>query len=294
MSAGLYVPLQANFFGDDKVVLCSPLAKLVYLQGLCIAKLMGTDGIVTRAQLKRECDRVQHIDRHIAELVSVGLWTEVSLPDVNTASIHGQERVNTAYATNAWLKHNKSREWIEAYRTARAEDGKRGGRPPKSSPAPDDGPKGNPFESEKGNPFESEKGNPFESEKGNPFENPENEKGTENLEGRQREERGKTESKTATAPGPVPADNSREDDPRLVAVVGLLAKRETANASGVRNPGGYEHDARKRIQTERGNEIRALLRDRPSASVETIVDLLERDRGYHVTVDRKSVVERKS
>ena len=40
MSAGLYVPLQANFFGDDKVVLCSPLAKLVYLQGLCIAKLM--------------------------------------------------------------------------------------------------------------------------------------------------------------------------------------------------------------------------------------------------------------
>jgi len=57
MSAGLYVPLQANFFGDDKVVLCSPLAKLVYLQGLCIAKLMGTDGIVTRAQLKRECDR---------------------------------------------------------------------------------------------------------------------------------------------------------------------------------------------------------------------------------------------
>jgi hypothetical protein len=80
-------------------------------------------------------------------------------------------------------------------------------------------------------------------------------------------------------------NNSQEDDPRLVAVVGLLAKRETANASGVRNPGGYEHDARKRIQTERGNEIRALLRDRPSASVETIVDLLERDRGYHVTVN---------
>ena len=193
MSAGLYVPLQANFFGDDKVILCSPL--------------------------------------------------------------------QDAYATNAWLKHNKSREWIEAYRTARVEDGKRGGRPPKSPPPHDDGPKGN----------------PFESEKGNPFENPEKKKGTENLEGRQREEREKTT--TETQPISPSAADPREDDPRLVVVVGLLAKRETDNASGVRNPGGYEHDARKRIQTERGDEIRLLLQVRPSASAEEIMDSLERGNG---------------
>jgi hypothetical protein len=294
MSAGPYVPLQATFFQDDRIILCSPLAKLVYLQGLCIAKLMGTDGIVTLAQLKRECDGIRRIDRYISELVGHGLWTEVSASaaqrvhkDVTSAAqrVHkdvtsAAQRVHKdvtsaheadmiAYATTAWLRHNWSRERIEEYRTARAEDGKRGGRPPKSPLPPDDAPKGN----------------PFESEKGNPFENPENKKGTENLidlKGRQTEEREKTT--TETAPDPIPANDSQEDDPRLDVVCRLSAKRATNKAGEIGTTRArYEKGALKNIMAERGDEIRSLLRDRPSASAEQIVDLLERGNGYQAT-----------
>jgi hypothetical protein len=260
MSAGVYVPLQATFFQDDRIILCSPLAKLVYLQGLCIAKLMGTDGIVTLAQLKRECDGIRSIDRYISELVGHGLWTEVGTNDarrVHNDVTSAREADMIAYATTAWLRHNRSREWIEEYRTARAEDGKRGGRPPKSPSPHDDAPKGN----------------PFESEKGNPFENPENEKGTENLEGRQKEDREKREKTDTT--DPTSADNSQEDDPRFSVVVGLLAKRATDRATNVGDRVRYEKGAGKKITEERGDAIRHLLVLRPSATAETIVDLLE-------------------
>ena len=89
---------------------------------------------------------------------------------------------------------------------------------------------------------------------------------------------------SSSSDDPIPVNSSQEDDRRLVAVVGLLARRETDNASAVRNPGGYERAARKRIQTERGDEIKNLLHDRPSANVETLVDLLERDNGYYGAV----------
>ena len=254
MSAGLYVPLQANFFADDRIVRCSRMAQLVYLQGLTIAKQCGTDGTLTFAQLERECGDIPDLQKCVNELTKLKLWRRKS-----------GRNTTVTFTIERWLKHNRSQEWIEKYRAARAEDGKRGGRPPGEPPIP---PKG-----EKGNPFESEKGNPFDS----PAENGKGQKGTENLEGRQREEREKTT--TETQPISPSAGNSQEDEPRLVAVVGLLAKRETDNASGVRNPGGYEHDARKRIQADRGDEIRTVLQNRPSASVEEIVDSLERGNG---------------
>jgi hypothetical protein len=278
MTAGLFVPLQANFFGDDRIVRCSRMAQLVYLQGLTIAKQCGTDGTLTFAQLERECGDIPDLQKCVNELTKLQLWRRKS----------GRNSTVT-FTIARWLKHNRSQEWIEKYRAARAEDGKRGGRPPGEPPNP---PKG-----EKGNPFESEKGNPF----GNPAENGKGQKGTENLEGRQREEREKTE--TETTRDPIPAANSREDDPREAVVCRLLAKRATDKAGKIDTTRErYEGGALKTIIAERADEIRSLLRDRPSASAEEIVDSLERGNGYQAPstngarpnpYDAQQVAERK-
>ena len=49
--AGLYVPLNVNFFEDDRVVDCPPLRQLLYVRGLCAAKRLSTDGWLTARQL---------------------------------------------------------------------------------------------------------------------------------------------------------------------------------------------------------------------------------------------------
>jgi hypothetical protein len=162
MTRGLFVPLQANFFADDRIVQCTPLVQLVYLRGLCIAKQAGTDGVVTYAQLERESGDIPDLNACVTELTKLKLWKQKS------------DRNTTATFTIAhWLAHNRSQEWIENYRTARAVDGKRGGRPP--------------------NPPKGGKGNPLEGGRVTLSENGKGTKGTENLEtekdGRQTEER---------------------------------------------------------------------------------------------------------
>ena len=120
MTRGLYVPLQANFFADDRIVRCSRMAQLVYLQGLTIAKQCGTDGVVTYAQLERECGDILDLQKCVNELRKLKLWR-----------LKSGRNTTVTFEIGRWLTHNRSQEWIEAQRLARAEDGKRGGRPPK-------------------------------------------------------------------------------------------------------------------------------------------------------------------
>jgi hypothetical protein len=266
MSGTTYVPLKSDYYDDPKVIHAGEAAELLFVHMLAYCSRTFTDGFIDDAQMTRL--GLKRVEKRAATLAQHALISRVD--DDNS---HG-------YRVSSWLKHNPSVREIAKAHEHESTAGKRGnhlrwhvqqglvvdGCPwckscdsiPESDRDPDRVPDG----SESGDPIEPES---IDTETASETDTA-------------------SSSQTTTAADPIPADNSREDDPRLVVVVGLLAKRETANASGVRNPGGYEHDARKRIQTERSGEIGALLRDRPSASVETIVDLLERGNGYYGAV----------
>lgn len=49
----IYVPLDANFFDDDKIVRAGEAAGWLYLNMCAKAKQLDTDGILTRAQVER-------------------------------------------------------------------------------------------------------------------------------------------------------------------------------------------------------------------------------------------------
>jgi len=108
-----YVPLSVDFFGDDKVIELTPLARLEYAACLVIAKRQESDGSVTLAQVRREQPDVPDHQGLLAELVDSGL---LSWDGGNT------------YAIVAWLEWNKSVEELAGMRQAKASAGKIGGK----------------------------------------------------------------------------------------------------------------------------------------------------------------------
>jgi hypothetical protein len=107
-----YVPLSVTFFEDDRIMEVTPSARLVFIGGLCVAKRNESDGLLTFAQVRRECPDVGDLEPLIAELISRGLWTR---DDDRTFTI------------TSWLKWNKSREWLDEVRAKRAKSGQIGG-----------------------------------------------------------------------------------------------------------------------------------------------------------------------
>ncbi len=114
----LFVKLDVNIFCDDRMIEMSPLAQLLYIRCLCLAKRLETDGYLRWGQINREAfDLTNETDTLadlVTELVDCGLWY--------------QDDETELYSIAGWLKHNKSNEWIEKYRAEQAESGRRGGR----------------------------------------------------------------------------------------------------------------------------------------------------------------------
>jgi hypothetical protein len=263
MSGTLYVPLKADYYEDPKVIRAGEAAELLYVHMLAYCSRTFTDGFIDDAQMTRL--GLKRIEKRAATLAQLALITRV-----DDGSSHG-------YRVSSWLKHNPSvREIVKAHEKQSSE-GKRGnhqrwhagqgivveGCPwckstdsePASDRDPDRGPDDSLSASASGHPIGPE--------------SQDTESATD------------SSSSTATAPDPIPADNPQEDDPREAVVVGLLAKRATDKAGKIGTTRErYEKGALKNIVAERGDEIRSLLRDRPSASAEQIVDLLERGSGY--------------
>lgn len=94
----IYVPLDAAFFDDDKVIEAGESATMLYLNMLCRIKQLDSDGILTRSQVGRLS--VTGWQKRLSRLVAVGLVNEC----------------DEGYAVAAWLK------WHEpsAVRSARA------------------------------------------------------------------------------------------------------------------------------------------------------------------------------
>lgn len=94
----IYVPLDAAFFDDDKVVEAGEAAGWLYLNMVCRVKQLDSDGVLTRPQISRLS--VTGWQKRLARLVEVGLVRES----------------DEGFAISAWLK------WHEpsAVRSARA------------------------------------------------------------------------------------------------------------------------------------------------------------------------------
>ena len=108
-----YVPLSLNFFEDDRVIELSPLAQLIFIASLIVAKRMESDGLVTAAQVRRQCPNVPEFDVLTAELVDQKLWVPQG---------DGRHQL-----IPAWLGWNRSKAWLDENRVKRAESGRLGG-----------------------------------------------------------------------------------------------------------------------------------------------------------------------
>jgi hypothetical protein len=75
MTKKLYVPLEVDYYQNDKMTKVSERAEVLYIRTLCIAKSLLTDGVLTRNQM--EFVGLKSIDSRILELVSANLWEPV-------------------------------------------------------------------------------------------------------------------------------------------------------------------------------------------------------------------------
>jgi hypothetical protein len=107
--ARLYVPLDVNYQDDPRVLRAGPMAELVYLRSLTLAKRLDDDGRIEDVHLRRLCDGIEDDPLEVAnDLCNAGLW----ITD------------GDAYRIAAWLKHNPSKAALEADREAEAERGR--------------------------------------------------------------------------------------------------------------------------------------------------------------------------
>jgi hypothetical protein len=108
-----YVPLNVQYFEDPRIMEVRPLARGVFLVGLCIAGRNESDGHFTSAQVRRDCNDYEDLDGLVDELEAIGLWV----------------RTSTGYTIPSFLKWNKSRAELDELREKRSKSGKLGGRP---------------------------------------------------------------------------------------------------------------------------------------------------------------------
>lgn len=105
----IHIQLNVDYADDEKLADVSRSARLLYVDGLCLAKRKLNDGVLTPAQVRKlmypEPARVA--DKTAAELAATGAWA------------WDEER--GAWVIPAWLKRNKSRAQIEADRIAAEE-----------------------------------------------------------------------------------------------------------------------------------------------------------------------------
>lgn len=102
-SARLYVPLDASFFDDSKVLDAGERACWLYLNMLCKAKSIDSDGTLTKPQIAKL--GITGWQSRLAELVRTELVVELPMSP-------------GTFAITAWANWNESRADREARRAA--------------------------------------------------------------------------------------------------------------------------------------------------------------------------------
>jgi hypothetical protein len=122
---GIYAPLSAQYFWDDRIDEAGEAAELLYVRGLAHCAASLTDGFISDRQLVRLVGvGLDNVEDRCKALTRVGLW----VPD----EPHGGVTVRS------WLKWNRSREEIDelASRDAARKRMARGVRPESARTAP--------------------------------------------------------------------------------------------------------------------------------------------------------------
>lgn len=88
----LYVPLDADYYYDPRMIDAGPMAELLYVRGLCFAKRTEKDGFIAESQLKAIATGIPKPRALADRLVANGAW----------------EKVDDGWQISAWLKRNKS------------------------------------------------------------------------------------------------------------------------------------------------------------------------------------------
>lgn len=101
--ARLYVPLDASFPDDDKIVEAGERAGWLYVHMLCKCKAIDTDGVLTKAQIAK---------------LGVPGWQARLADLVRTEAVVVSEESPGAYVIPAWLKWNRSRQQRDEVRAA--------------------------------------------------------------------------------------------------------------------------------------------------------------------------------
>ena len=107
-----YLQLDLAYFEDDRVLELSPLAQLLHIRCMTVAKKHGTDGRVTERQIKYVCQDLKSAKALVNELLAVELL---------------DRRDECAFEIRSWLDWNKSSAEMATVRADRAKAGRDGG-----------------------------------------------------------------------------------------------------------------------------------------------------------------------
>ena len=100
MGSNLYVKLDASYDDDPKILTAGEKAELLYVRGLCLAKRILSDGFIADVHLPRF--GLSSVQARAKKLVEVGLWA--------------RDDDAGGYWIVSWLKHNTSKDEVEAIR----------------------------------------------------------------------------------------------------------------------------------------------------------------------------------
>jgi len=73
----LYVPLDASYYHDSRIIAAGEAAEVLWVRALCLGVKASRRGILTRRHLLTM--GLEHLDARIAALVTVGLWIPVTV-----------------------------------------------------------------------------------------------------------------------------------------------------------------------------------------------------------------------
>jgi hypothetical protein len=106
----VYAQLDVNYQEDDRILSVTPIAELLYLRGIVLCKRLVSDGVITDRQVRRLADDLgsyEDGDEILKTLERSGLWERLA--------------DDSGWQIRSWLKHNMSRDEIDARRDADAE-----------------------------------------------------------------------------------------------------------------------------------------------------------------------------
>ena len=108
----LFVPLDARFFDDDRIIRAGEKAAYLYLAILCEVKADGSDGMITRRKISRL--NIEGWARRVERLVEAGLIVEIDTDDLDEIT----------YLIPKWSRWNLLSYQVEARRKSAQEAAK--------------------------------------------------------------------------------------------------------------------------------------------------------------------------